>query len=82
MDTDACTPERGVGVMHVNGTADTLVPYNGNPFVGYPSVMDTVDHWLDVNDCTSGPVDTLDEGQTLCQTWSGCRDGAEVVLCT
>jgi polyhydroxybutyrate depolymerase len=65
VDAESCTPDRGVGVMHVNGTADGLVPYLGNPFVGYPSVMET-----------------LSDRQTTCQTWSECRDDAEVVLCT
>ncbi len=79
---ETCTPDHGVGVMEVNGTSDPLVPYDGNAFLGYPSAMATIDHWLDQNDCTMGPDETLAVRRATCQTWSGCRDDVNVVLCT
>src|SRR5262249_57738455 len=36
-----CTPARPISVMHFHGTSDQLVPYNGNPQMGFLSVPDT-----------------------------------------
>jgi polyhydroxybutyrate depolymerase len=77
---DECTPGAAVPVMHVHGTSDFLVPYDGNFF--YPSVQATVEHWVTTNGCDDTPAVTLDASRTTCETWSGCRDGSEVVLCT
>ncbi len=51
-----CTPSRPIPVMHIHGTADGTVPYNGNAF--FLSVPTILTHWIDANHCTSTPVVT------------------------
>ena len=74
-----CNPTRQIPVMHFHGTSDLIVPYNGNLFLSYPSVEDTITFWRTVNDCGESTI-TYDEGNTECETWS-CT-GGEVALCT
>jgi polyhydroxybutyrate depolymerase len=77
-----CDPGRAVPVLQFHGTADTIVPYNGDPSNGFPSVADTMAGWADRNGCAGEPTETFREGVTRCDTWNGCEAGAEIVLCT
>ncbi len=43
---------------------------------------DTVEHWADLDGCTSGPSQTYQNGTVTCQAWSSCGAGASVELCT
>ena len=63
------------------------MPYNGGPvFFGLMvlrSVEDTVRDWALVkNGCTVEPTETYHNGYAVCNTWSGCREGSDTVLCT
>lgn len=77
-----CEPERPVPVLHFHGTLDTVVPYDGHEQNNFPSVAETMSAWAERNGCDAEPTETLAEGMTRCETWSGCDAGAEVVLCT
>lgn len=92
-DTDACQPSEPVSVLHIHGTADSFVYYDGltgdapEPLLaGYPGAVETVDVWRDRNDCdpSSSTLENLDleddiEGnETTRETWS-CN-GSEVAL--
>lgn len=77
---DTCAPSRPVPVMQFHGTSDGLVPYEGN--ATFPSVADTMAAWAERNGCDPMPAETFHQGDTLCQTWSGCEAEASVVLCT
>jgi polyhydroxybutyrate depolymerase len=82
-----CHPKRPITVISFNGTADFVVPYTGgdvnppnglmvtNHFLGAPA---TFKHWAELNGCTDMPAD---KGGG-CQTYSACKDGVEVTLCT
>ena len=70
---------RAVPVMHFHGTADFIVGYNGGLF---QSVADTMAFWVEHNGCEPEPEITFEMGDTTCETWSGCTDGADVTLCT
>lgn len=48
-----CMPLRPVPVMHVHGTADATVPYNGNFF--FVSAPGIVSHWVEQNHCDENP---------------------------
>lgn len=41
-------------VMHIHGTADTTVPYNGSS--SFVSVPNLVNHWVGFNNCNTSPV--------------------------
>lgn len=88
--------KRPVSVMHFHGTADAFAPFQGGTgegfFPGRKGVTDftSVDHtmrcWVKANGCQVEPrlenlPDKSDDGMTVTRkTWSGGRDGSEVVL--
>jgi len=77
-----CNPARPIGVMHFHGTADMLVPYNGNPNMGFPSVPDTFAAWGMRDGCIDQPSMTYQKADSSCQTYKQCTGGVEVTLCT
>jgi polyhydroxybutyrate depolymerase len=77
-----CNPSRPMPVIHFHGTADTLVPYDGNAAMGFIPVLDTFHGWADRDGCTGTPAQTYAKGDATCQTYSQCAGGAEVTLCT
>jgi polyhydroxybutyrate depolymerase len=77
-----CTPSRPIAVMHFHGTADPLVPYNGNMQMGFPSVPDTWHGWATRNGCTDQPFMSFMKGDSSCQTYKQCGGGVETILCT
>lgn len=80
-DTD-CNPTRPVPIMQFHGTADPLVPYDGSALLGFQSVPDTMQGWVDRDGCDPKPKQTFQNGAAHCDTWSGCDSGVEVTLCT
>jgi polyhydroxybutyrate depolymerase len=79
---DSCNPPRKVPVMHFHGTADFVVPYGGNAFLGYPAVKDSVGRWIKLDACGDATATTYSQGDATCATSQGCGDGSEVTLCT
>ena len=56
-DWGSCSPSQPVPVVHIHGTLDNDVPYNGSPFDpgnwgGAPSVEAVVATWAGWNNCT------------------------------
>lgn len=51
-----CMPSHPIPVMHIHGTADATVPYNGNAF--FLSVPNIVSHWVDFNNTEANAVFT------------------------
>ena len=63
----ACTPSEPVHVLHVHGTFDNVILYNGGcfGFVCYPGALATVLTWVGYNSCVAegesgGPAFDLD----------------------
>lgn len=94
-DTAECQPTEPVSVLHIHGTVDTYVAYEGlasdapMPLQGgYPGAVETVDVWRAHNNCaaeathlTNLDLDgTLEGDETYRETWS-C-DGSTVALWT
>ncbi|MFO0609349.1 MAG: PHB depolymerase family esterase [Polyangiales bacterium] len=77
-----CTPARAVPVFQFHGTLDTLVPYQGGGLTGFASVADTMRGWAARDGCGATSTEFLRRGLVHCDRWGGCRDGAEVQLCT
>jgi len=88
------SPTRPIPVMIIAGTADPLVPWNGGDirygeriYGTVLSVPETVEFWVEKNGCTARPVvrrlpdsDPADGTVVRREAYSGCKDGAEVVL--
>ena len=77
-----CAPSRPVPVLHVHGTADTVVPFAGSPGLGFPSVDATITGWIARDQCAAPAVETFAQGDARCVSYRGCAGGAEVALCT
>jgi len=77
-----CNPTRPMSVFQFHGTLDGLVPYAGNPSMGFPSVLQTLSAWAGRSGCSVTPRETSKKGEVTCVTFDGCKAGAEVNLCT
>jgi polyhydroxybutyrate depolymerase len=81
---DACEPGRTFPIMHIHGTSDFIVSYNGG--FGNKSVNEVIDFWVSNNNCPENPEiiqlpDLVQEGSTVEQhTYTPCDDETEVVL--
>ncbi len=83
-------PKRPVPVIHFHGTKDTLVPFEmakgkAPAFMKLKGVEESVQTWVKLNGCDEKPkADTIskdsDEMKVTRKTYSGGKDGAEVVL--
>lgn len=83
MAVDACSPSRPVPVIHFHGTSDFIVPYNGGGASGSDSVNDTIAGWVARNGCKdAAPAVVFENGDSKCEEYQQCDDGAAVRLCT
>ena len=91
MAIDTCHPTRPVSVLHLHGTADALVPFdgpkNGTPkFLAFKSVDESIRCWVAADGCPEKPqVEELpdkahDGTKVTKRTYGPGKDGAEVVL--
>jgi polyhydroxybutyrate depolymerase len=88
---ESCKPSRPVPILHVHGTADTTVPYQGGPAAGglgilagvnFRSVPDTVAAFKSKWTCGATSKEVSKAGDTRCEEWTGCQAGVPVELCT
>lgn len=92
---ESIQPSRAVPVMHFHGTDDANAPFQGGygkGFMGRGGVTDfksvefTLQTWIKANGCETTPKveplpDAVNDGMTSTRkTWSGGKDGSEVVL--
>jgi len=79
---DACTAPHPTSVIHIHGTADRLVPYNGGQgasTVNGPSIPDVNAFWRNVNQC--GPPAVTIKAPVTTST-AVCADHRSVQLIT
>jgi polyhydroxybutyrate depolymerase len=91
-DPDAvCEPSRPVSVLHLHGTADEVISYDGGTTLApYTGAVETVARWAVRDGCDPDPVEgerldlvTAVEGEeTLVQRYEGCDGEIEVQLGT
>jgi len=79
---DTCKPTRAVPVMHFHGTADGLVPWNGNPSLHFIPVPQSFADWAMRDGCAGMPVETYRNADAHCATYQQCSGGRTVTLCT
>jgi polyhydroxybutyrate depolymerase len=73
-----CEPSRGISVTMFRATGDELVPYETSEKTPIPSAQADLDQWKTTNQCKGSP----DTTRSPCQTYSECKDGSDVTLCT
>jgi polyhydroxybutyrate depolymerase len=79
---DACATPHPTSVIHIHGTADRLVPYDGGQgtsFVNGPSIADVNAFWRNADHC--GPPDIATNAPVTIST-AACADNRSVVLIT
>lgn len=47
-------PQHPIPVLHLHGTADSVIPYNGDNY--YAAAQNVLDHWIDFNNTRTIPV--------------------------
>lgn len=86
-DEEPCMPARPISVISFRGTNDPIVPYEGgasmppnglNVTIHFQGAENTLKTWSQLNGCTGTPM----AGASGCQTYTQCKEGTEVALCT
>lgn len=78
-----CIPTRPVPLLHVHGTGDIVVPYNGGGLGAARPVTESVDAFKTKNACAAGAGKVVyEKADVKCTAWGGCTAGADVELCT
>ncbi|MBS2019050.1 MAG: hydrolase [Deltaproteobacteria bacterium] len=79
---DACKPKRPVSLLHIHGTGDTVVAYNGGGLAGNRSVATSVQAFRTIDKCPAGDgASSYSKGDVSCSKWT-CEAGSHVELCT
>jgi polyhydroxybutyrate depolymerase len=79
-----CRPSRPIAVLSMHGTADVVLPYEGQPAsvaspLPLPALPTWLAEWATRDGCPGDPAVFLDTAEVTGVRWSGCRDGTEVV---
>ena len=92
MALDPASCDHPVNVLHVHGTADDVIYYEGGPFRGTPSpgARASAEAWAGINGCDGGWVEgarldvslAVEGAETRVEAQSGCASGASVALWT
>ena len=91
MAIERANPKNPVPILHIHGTADRIVPYNGPTknmpkFIKFKSVDETMAIWTKINRCDDKPTastleDKVDDGTTATRlAYPAKSGGAEVQL--
>jgi polyhydroxybutyrate depolymerase len=86
-------PKRPVPVLHMHGTADKIVPYEGptngaGRLINFKSVDDSIADWVKIDGCdptptvTELPVTVNDGTSVERKVYGGGKGGAEIMLYT
>jgi polyhydroxybutyrate depolymerase len=81
-----CKPTRPISVISFRSTSISRVPYEGGPSslvpkmpVTFLGARATFERWAQLNGCSGS---ASPEDANGCSSYSGCRAGVDVVLCT
>jgi polyhydroxybutyrate depolymerase len=74
-----CDAQRAVPIMEFHGTADSIVPYKGNPLKGEPPIPLWLHQWALRDDCTKGPLTFYRSRRVIGQEWTDCKGDAVVI---
>jgi polyhydroxybutyrate depolymerase len=78
-----CKPSRPISVMAFHGLADDIIPYDGTHMRSMlPPIYTWAGGWAAWNGCNKMPAETTPVESVTVDTWSGCRESAEVILYT
>jgi polyhydroxybutyrate depolymerase len=86
---DLCEPSQPISIMHIHGLNDNHVLFDGGcgpdcragAETEFTSVADTIDNWLELNNCQDNPQRVLENENGYCDLYSNCAEGVSVKLC-
>jgi polyhydroxybutyrate depolymerase len=85
-NVDDCKPTRPISVISFRGTSDPIVSYAGGASsvvsgmpITFLGAKATFAKWAEINQCTGSASAEDAQG---CASYSSCKDGVEVMLCT
>jgi len=79
-NTTYLTGPRSMSVLNVHGTADLVVPWNGDIFLGYPSIPYDFRNWAERNKCRGAPVQTFNKGPYSNEVYQNCTGNSQIEL--
>ncbi len=94
LEVKTCNPSRPVPILHIHGTADKNVDYNGGYGIHsiskteFKSVADSIAEWRINNGCSLDSKEEMlkdkasDKTTTKKTTWSKCKNKSEIILYT
>jgi polyhydroxybutyrate depolymerase len=71
-----CEPSRPVPIADFHGTADTTIPYDGDPARGLPDLPSWLNAWAARDRCRPRPAEHVIAGNVTVQDWRGCARGS------
>lgn len=88
-----CNPTHPVAILHMHGTLDDMIPYDGADLPGglhMPGAIESVTQWAGHDACTgarsnTGMIDvdqSISDAETTTSSFAGCPTGAAVELWT
>lgn len=78
---DDCKPKRAVSLLHIHGTGDLVVPYNGGGLGGNRSVAASVQAFRTLDKCPAGDgTPSYSKDDVTCTRWA-CDAGTHVEHC-
>jgi polyhydroxybutyrate depolymerase len=83
---DECTPSRPMPMIIFHGTADQIVPFNGenppNLDFSLPAISNWVKLWVDFNKCDEHPIELPVVGEVSGVKYTQCAQNARVIFYT
>lgn len=80
MLTDTCDQTTYTSIIHLHGSADNIVPMEGNQ--DFPAVTTGIEYWKTHNNTTTSTSNELNDGSVTRDVYSGGTEGTSVVLYT
>lgn len=88
---DSCAPSNLISVFEIHGINDNVNYYNGDPtssggWGAYPSIPETIDYWVELNECTDfftedlPNTNTSDDSYIISDKYTGGINNNEVWL--
>ena len=80
MLTDTCDQNAYTSIIHLHGSADNIVPLEGNQ--DFPAVTTGIEYWKTHNNTMTSTSDELNNGSVTREVYSGGIEDTSVVLYT
>jgi polyhydroxybutyrate depolymerase len=81
LGTSPCRPTHAVSVLEFHGTADSMVPYRGGGFAGFPGVEAVVAGWASREGCKGERETVFHAGHVTCDRVGQCPSNVAVEAC-